>query len=270
LQEIAKNDINDPIGIDLNNFKVELSDFKQGSAVPVFKFTPRVHSTLGGDVSGQRTIVNDRFMRILNAIGEGDGDKIKEMYPSPVVRNSIVDKYARFSSSTNNSPMSLSPIDKKEANKIQEVKPLSQSLKKKLTTKIQGQKPEVSERVVYGTIKLSSRGGTERAKVLEHYDGETISLSYSPSVIEVHGRTYHFKYPLISRFYWEEGEDEKYYIVENEMFDIVGTGLTEEAAKQSFCEEFDYIYQRYNELSDTELSERLINIKNQLHLIVKT
>ncbi len=65
-----------------------------------------------------------------------------------------------------------------------------------------------------------------------------------------------------------EKEDD-YFVIKNEMLDIIGTGLTEVAAKESFCQEFDFIYQRYNQLEDNKLSNRILNIKKIINILVK-
>jgi hypothetical protein len=54
------------------------------------------------------------------------------------------------------------------------------------------------------------------------------------------------------------------------MLDIIGTGESEESAKESFAVEFDYIFTRYNELPENQLSERLLKIKTIINLLVKS
>jgi hypothetical protein len=60
-----------------------------------------------------------------------------------------------------------------------------------------------------------------------------------------------------------------YFIVQNNILDIIGTGLTEAAAKESFCQEFDFIYQRYNQIEDNKLSNKILNIKNMINVLVE-
>ena len=71
-------------------------------------------------------------------------------------------------------------------------------------------------------------------------------------------RNYMLKYPLRCLF---EKEDD-YFIIQSEMLGIIGTGLTEDDAENSFAEEFDFIYNRLNTLDDNSLTNhnRLIRI----------
>lgn len=64
-------------------------------------------------------------------------------------------------------------------------------------------------------------------------------------------------------------EDDGCISITSEMLDIIGTGKTENEAYQSFCQEFDFIYNRYNDLNDNQLTDRLLNIKKMINLTVK-
>lgn len=62
---------------------------------------------------------------------------------------------------------------------------------------------------------------------------------------------------------------EDYFATHNKKLHINGFGITREEAIQSFKEEFDFIYRRYNQLVDSLLSEKVIEIKKELNRIVK-
>ena len=47
IQDIAQHQLEVDGSIDLSNFKVELSGFKIGSAIPEFMFTPRIKTEIG-------------------------------------------------------------------------------------------------------------------------------------------------------------------------------------------------------------------------------
>lgn len=63
-------------------------------------------------------------------------------------------------------------------------------------------------------------------------------------------------------------EDDCCVSITSEMLDIIGTGKTENEAYQGFCQEFDFIYNRYNDLNDNQLTDRLLNIKKMINLTV--
>jgi len=60
-----------------------------------------------------------------------------------------------------------------------------------------------------------------------------------------------------------------YFATHNKKLHINGFGITREEAIESFKEEFDFIYRRYNQLVDSLLSDKVIEIKKELNRIVK-
>lgn len=77
--------------------------------------------------------------------------------------------------------------------------------------------------------------------------------------------TYILTSPL--RYLLETEDDDT--VITCELLDLVGTGKTVADAKASFCQEFDFIYRRYNELGDDKLSARLRAIRKILTILVK-
>lgn len=85
-------------------------------------------------------------------------------------------------------------------------------------------------------------------------------------VIIAENTKYFLKYPLRCLF---EKED-NYYIIQSEMLGIIGTGLTDNDAENSFAEEFDYLYKRLQSLNADSLTNHNQIIKNILtHCIEK-
>lgn len=109
------------------------------------------------------------------------------------------------------------------------------------------------------------KGKNKVSKVVALNKKQSVMASYSPNTIISAHRTYLLYAPLSSTLSQEEG----YFMIENEMLGIVATGRTEAEAGNDFAQEFDFIYQRYNELPDTQLSERIKRIKSLLNTIVK-
>jgi len=97
----------------------------------------------------------------------------------------------------------------------------------------------------------------------ETYSNKQASLA--PEVIVSKTHTYTLFGPL--RCLLEKEDD--YHVMSCEILDLVGTGSTIEEAEQSFAEEFEYIYIRYNALLDDELTKRLQSIKTILNALVK-
>jgi hypothetical protein len=94
----------------------------------------------------------------------------------------------------------------------------------------------------------------------------TDNQSFSIENISLGDKKYILNYPI--RCHFEKDED--VFIIKSEMLDIIGTGKTKVEAKNNFDQEFDYIYVRYNELDNSQLSPRIRNIKTILNFHVKS
>ena len=85
------------------------------------------------------------------------------------------------------------------------------------------------------------------------------------SQIQLGNKTYELNFPLRCPL---EKEDD-YWVIASDMLDIIGTGKTQLKAYENFSQEFDFIFNRYNELHDNQLFGRILNIKKLINLIVK-
>lgn len=125
---------------------------------------------------------------------------------------------------------------------------------------------EIFESTVVRKVHTITKNGHENTEILEEYSDKKASLSYAPNIIVCGKNVYVLNYPLRCLL---EKEEESYMII-CEMLDIIGTGLSIDEAEESFAQEFDYIYQRYNQLSNDKLTKRLQEIKTILNIIVKS
>ena len=89
---------------------------------------------------------------------------------------------------------------------------------------------------------------------------------FSPKVMNGKDRQYVFNFPLLSIMRKEDGQ----YMIENDMLAIIGLGRTRAEVAQDFADVFDYVYRRYNELPEEELSPRMLRIKTMLNNTVKS
>ncbi len=264
---IAKSDVDSKEPIHLENFKVELSGFRHGSAVPEFVFTPRIQTSIG-NIAKQRKVVNQRFEKLMGLSNKSEYLKISDMYPDAMRRNEIVDKLYDFTNSFGNAPTAIVDIEKNKTIKpIYKIKRLKPEVKKLLITEIVELEGPVTEEFGVAKIKLTTnKKGTTKKKIEELYRKSDTTLSYSPDVIVFNDKAYVLNFPLRSSL----EKDNDYYVIHNEMLDIIGTGETEDDAEKNFAEEFDFIYKRYNELNDDQLSDKLNRIKVFLNHLVKS
>ncbi len=266
--DIAKYDLPSDQSIDLNNFKLEMIDFKKGSAVPQFAFTQRTQETLGNSLSLHRDFVSDRFEELLKIADEGQYGKLRELYPEPYKRNVFVENLYLLTNDFGNSPVTFSEYQPEKDNfiPIYKFKKFKPEIKKELTVEILDEVISiVSEDTAYAKIKIKSdKKGKMRNMITQLYKQKGISLNFAPDVILADDRKYILRFPL--RCFFEKEED--YYIIHSEMLDIIGTGKTEDEAEKSFSEEFDYTYRRLNELEEEQLSAHLKMVKTIINQMI--
>ncbi|WJJ96531.1 hypothetical protein [Algibacter luteus] len=265
VMSIAKYDLPANESIDLNNFKLELTDFQKGSAIPSFALTQRVQPVIA-DYENQRKEVTKKLNTIFEISDKGDYTDLRDLYPEHFKRNEIVEKLYDFTSSFKNSPVAI--YEKGNINEKSEKyrpKRFKASTKKSLIVDVKEIKEDVLEEKAFARIKVTRKGSKTRNSIEEVISTAQHSLSYSPEVINVNRKQYILNFPLRCLF----AKEDDYYIINNEQLDIIGTGETQAEAEQNFNEEFDYLYNRLNSLKDSQLNKRLLRIKSVLNSFVK-
>lgn len=265
---IAKYDLPACDILDLNNFKIELFDFKKGSAIPKFGFTPRDENKIGVDWLIHRKTVIEKFENLIEISNSGNYEKIIELYPEPVVRNPIVENLYAFVNDFGTAPVNFVDFDEK----TKKITPIYKINKFKNTTKkgliseiinIKNSESETNEAV--GRIKITIKDGKTSRKIMNSYSNTKYSLEYAPILIIAGQLKYFLKHPLRCLF---EKED-NYFVIQSELLGIIGTGLTEDEAENSFADEFDYVYQRFNSLDNKSLTKHNLLIKNNINQLVE-
>ena len=265
VMSIAKYDLPTNESIDLNNFKLELTDFQKGSAIPSFVLTQRVHPVIS-DYENQREEVTKKLNTIFEISDKGNYSDLKSLYPEPFKRNKIVEKLYDFTSSFKNSPVSIYEKGNiNEKNEKYKLKRFNASTKKSLIVDVKEVKEEKLEEKALARIKVTKKRGRTRNSIEEVISIAQHSLSYSPEIINVNRKQYILNFPLRCLF----AKEDDYYVINNEQLDIIGTGETQDEAEENFNEEFDYLYNRLNSLNDNQLNKRLLRIKSVLNSFVK-
>jgi hypothetical protein len=268
VQSIARLEIQTEGGIDLDNFKIEIADFKPSSAVPVFVLTPRIKYTIGDDVDNQRKFVSSRVDKIFSIANAGNYLDLKKEYPEAYKRNRIVEDLYNFTTSFGNAPVSFGSLDSKSRFKSSyKLNKFKEPIKKSLITEI---KEPLKEETIFitkavGNVEVKRSDGKMRVTVKEIFEDKHADLSFVTDTI-VHDNTV---FELSSPLRCKLSKEDDYYIIESELLDIVGTGANEDEAERNFSEEFAYIYKRYNELDDKKLAPRLKRIKSLLGIIIQ-
>jgi len=267
---VASADISSGNIVDLNNFKIELCGYSKGSAIPQFIFSPRViNLPLHEDISKQRNQITNSVDNLLQISNNSDYTKLIELYPDGGRRNKIVENVFEFTNSFDNSPTSFGNLNRKgEFVKSYSLHKLRKETKQKLLTEIQDTKLNI-EPEEYSEFReilvTKDKHNKRKSTIISSIKKDGHSLSYSPDYILVNNRKYVFTTAPISLFQKEDG----HYVIKNELLDIYAVGESEDEVERDFNEEFDYLYQRLNSLSDNEMTTRLKTIKTFINYFVK-
>ena len=265
---IARFDLETTDPIHLDDYKIELLDFKPGSAVPCFGFSPRAVNKIGHNWQLHRSSVSDKFNNIAEVASSGDYNKLKILYPNPNSRNPIVESLYSLVKDFGTAPVSFVEYNKEttEIKPIFKIQKFKSAVKKGLITPIVNTTNSLSESdIEVGKIKITKKNGKISKRVISSYSNKNFSLEYAPEIIVFENTKYILNYPLRCLF---EKEDD-YYVIQSEILDIIGTGLTVDEAELSFSEEFDYIFNKLNSLDDGQLTEQNIRIKLILNSYIK-
>ena len=115
-----------------------------------------------------------------------------------------------------------------------------------------------------GNIEIKRVNGSVQTKIISLFEDVHAGLSYSTDKVLHKGKLYELYSPIRCKF----SQEADYFLIESEQLGIVGTGKTVQDAENNFAEEFDYIYNRYNQLPDHQLSEKIKRIKKVLNAII--
>lgn len=266
INDIVKYDLPADESIDLSNFKVELSGFKAGSAIPQFSFTKRINHTVS-DFKKQRATVNKKLNKILEISDKGTYSQIKKMYPDGVRRALFVQDIYNLTNSFGTSPASFGTLDKRgKFHSRYSVKKFKSELKNDLIPTIT-QKEIKEDEYALGRIKITKQGSKVISRRVEKlYDDKKTSLSYSPDVIKTNNKQYILRHPLRCSF---EKEND-FFVIQFELLDLIGTGLTEDEAEKNFNEEFDFLYNKLVSIENKKLSKHLQTVKVLFEAVVKS
>lgn len=261
---IAKYDLSTEEAIDLNNFRIELTGFKEGSAIPVFAYSRRGENQVGLRWQDQRNQVNEKLDKLIEISSNETYPELKVVYPEPVKRNPIVENLYEFVNDFGTAPVFF--IDYKEKGRkitpLYKINRFKTAAKNQLIAEIKEEKDLSAETDEgYAKIKITKKRGRETHKIMHLYTKENISLDFSPELIVTEQRIYHLNYPL--RCLLEQ--EDNYFVIQSEMLGLIGTGNTEDEAEKSFSDEFDFIFQRYNSLKESELTNNVKMIKTILN-----
>ncbi len=274
LQNIAISCLDESQSIDLNQFKVELSDFRAGSAVPKLTFTPRFQQKIvAADFAKQRVVVAKELENLVKTAADPRklNEYLRVRFKDVERRNNIVHLYHAFTNAAGNSPMAI--VNMKTDGQVEPIYPIRRMTigqRDALLVDIKQAESITEHEMFYRKVQITRVNGkiTGKSKILAEYIvNAATEISYSFDYIQHENNTY----ALHDRLHCKvERDDDDNYIIKSEMLDILGKGETEEEAAQNFEQAFDTLFQSYKELNEEALNERQLRIKNLLHLLIKS
>ncbi len=267
IQQLALNDIPSDEPIDAGNFKIELAKFTGGSATPSFVFTENINQASIGAIAVQRQKVHEKFNHIMSYANSGDYLKLREDYREPVRRNAIVGAVYSFVESFKNAPVEI--LDQNHKSQFR-IKKFKKSVRDLMITEVKQSNVSSEKEKNYQMGKVlvtrdKKKGGVIYQKKLVELFDQRVGADYSTDTIVSGGTVYELNYSIHCSVDLVDGMTQ----IENDMLGIFGSGQTLDEAEKSFAVEFDYIYNRYNELPDKKLTKDVISIKKLLNLFVK-
>lgn len=268
ITKIATHNLSTDSAIDIQNFKIELTAFSKGSAIPSFIFTPRLQQTISEDVIAQRDSVQSEFEELMRISNDSDFMQLKNLFPLPIVRNEMVEGLYNFTNSFGDSPASIVSVSKSgEINPIFKINKLRPSIKEQLIVKIgKMATEEIQEEEGVASILIKRKGGKETSKIIDTYRSTVVNLSHKLNKIEFKGTTFNLYSPIFCTLNKEDG----YFLLRNDLLDISASGLTIKDAEYEFSENFYYCYYRFNDLSDEKLSSNLVRVKAIINILVSS
>jgi len=262
IELLAKYELETEGSPHLEQFEIEIFDFKPGSAVPAFRVVPKAQQELIPIITEQKLVVANKFDELMSYANEGTYENYFSTQQLPDVRYEIAEELYGFILSAENSPISI--VQPVNGNGVyHEIYKIPKFTKQQsdylLKPKVRRKHSEPEQ--LFGLIQRTGK----RKKIIDVYESKDTILSIAPLQIVVENRTYDLHTPLLSTVHKEDGN----YIVENEMLDLYASGATIDEAEHDFYNEFDASYKLLNNLSDEELSDRLVRAKNMMNAYVK-
>jgi len=252
IDTLVRYDLPQDEAVDPDNFRIELVDFKAGSAIPKLAFTRRAQDTIGNNLRDHKQVINDSLANLLSIAGSGDYTKIRDLYPDSHTRSPITASLYDLIHGIGTTPTTVGSFndDSETFHPVYKLNKFKESVRDSLITTEMVQEPEKETDLAVGRIRVSTRYGKKKNRIIEVYSGKNMSLEYAPREIKTSERCYTLKQPI--RCLFEKEKD--YFVIQSELLNIIGTGYSQDEAVSSFSDEFDYVYQRFNELTDDQLS----------------
>jgi hypothetical protein len=246
--------------------KLRFTGFFKGSAVAAFKLP--APPNLLFETEPEFKALDIDFTKTVTSINKGNFQEIADRYNTPEVRNKVIDAVYNFTNSAGTRPFSIVQKQKPGVYKpLAKVRPMTIQQKNLMLIVPKKTSDETSIEVnAVHKVKISKTStGKTTTKTLKKYIGDETTPALRFDSIEANGKIYVLHNEVVFCII-----DDKPNIVniENTMLDIYATGSNLKEAEQDMSLQFDYTYQRLNQIPNDKLSEHLLKAKNYINLLV--
>ena len=255
-----------------SDLNLVVTGFYAGSSIPAMRISNDKASLF--DKKPFLRALNTNFSEILENVNDGNYQAIADRYNTPEVKNDIIDAVYNLTNAAGTTPFQIvhrSPNDPTKFLPIAKVRYMKivqrDALKVEVPSITTNALATEIEAVGQMILKVSQKG-RKSTKVKQLYTGKTTALSLRFDSIETQKRIYLLK----GEQYFSFVEDPKkhWVSIENIILDIYAHGETMALAQEDLFDQFDYTYQRLNQIPDNQLSAHLLDAKNYINMIVRT
>ena len=266
VDNLAALELPEDEGFDPKNFRLELTDFRAGSAVPAFSFTQNIQNVIGGDVDEQRAMISSKFEELMSIAATGEYGKLNELFPDSKKKTEITQSLYGFVNSLKTPKVAFGNFDKKGSFKQDfKIKKFKKSLRDELI-EVKKEPVEVETEYVYGRIELTKSNGKERKTIKEMYRPETAKLAHVFTEIVATAQTYQLSAPFHCSL---SKNEEDAILIESEMLNLSSAGKTVEEAIENFSEAFHGMFEQLNSTKYSDLTEKMRVVKTFFTVLVK-
>lgn len=258
--------------IDPLNLKLVVTGFYAGSACPGLKIANNRTSLFSKE--NNLKALNSDFAKVVSLVNAGNFKAIVDNFDTPEIKNDVLETVYDWTNSagtkkfqivkkTNGDVTKWAPIAR-----IRQMKPEQKTALKIYIPEDKSNKPSTETEAVGQVLLKVSQKGRKSTKVKQLYTQKNAALSLRFDSIETQNRIYSLKGEQLFSFI--EDPKKHWVTIENSLLDIYAHGKTMQLAQEDLFDQFDYTYQRLNQIPDNQLSEHLLEAKNYINMIVRT
>ena len=249
-------------------FKLEFTGFYKGSSVPAFVFRDASQQNIT-NTDPIKENVKHEFSRLMDNISRGDYRELLSGFTNKE-QNVIVKRVADFINSSGDYGMAIVKRKSAGSSKFIPVYNLRNFTMQAVSVLSKREKEpalEENSEVAFAKLLLNKKpGGRIKQKTVSLYRESEMHFVKEFKAIQTEERVYTLKHPEL----FKVSQEGKGILLENERLDIYAAGKSVADAETDMFYQFDATYQRFLQLADDKLSDRLLDVKRYYQFIIQS